>query len=108
MRQYPLWPVLSGAVYRFKTYFLKIYKMICTTKKITLIILLKTNGCKRLKMKHLKIHRTRKSSYLVNLINTCIHRAEAHFKNLEPVVYNITETVRHKRKTFSNTIKSKT
>ena len=78
--------------------------MIYTTKKITLIILLKTNGCKRLKMKHLKIHRTRKFSNLVNLINTCIHRAETYFKNLEPVVYNIIETVRIKRKTFSNTI----
>ena len=57
------------------------------------------------KMKHLKIHRTRKYLYLVKLINACIHRAETYFKNLEPVVYNIIEIVRHKRKTFSNTIK---
>ena len=53
--------------------------MIYTTKKITLIILLKTNGCKRLKIRHLKIHRKRKYSYLVNLIKTCIHRAETYF-----------------------------
>ena len=31
----------------------KLFKMIYTTKKITLIILLKTNGCERSKTKHL-------------------------------------------------------
>ena len=55
--------------------------MIYTTEKIALIILLKTNGSKRLKMKNLKIHRTRKYSYPVNLINTCIQRTETYFKN---------------------------
>ena len=56
--------------------------MIYTTKKITLMILLKTNGCKRLKMRHFKIHRTRKYSYPVNLINTCIHRAVLRADNI--------------------------
>ena len=40
--------------------FYKFFKIIYTTNMITLIILLKTNGCKRLKMRHLKVHRTRR------------------------------------------------
>ena len=52
--EYPLWPVLSGAITDLKIYLhthTHIYIYTHTAKRSKITLLLKTSGCKRLKLK---------------------------------------------------------